>query len=557
MGISIDRILTTGLEVAAGVEITPPTNNVKIPNMGDKLMKDINFISDTDTSLDNISIPGSKIKSLKNELFKVKNNISTLSNVTNTAIDCVDENKIKNKILSEIENKDVNDRTLINAGDLSSFFTNKNNDCDSKAIMDTVKIQNDILSSLSDDILMNVNNILDGQLNKLTINDCLILDKAKTLNSALNKYATALSAINGDLNLKNDAINTNNSNCNGSSGDCVPTINLDIDINMMPIPDVITDTINDVTNTIYGKLNEVNNYVNKIENMASDTINKVANKVIDTIGPTGLEIAGKAFEAYDTINNVVEAGKSIGKIKNLVLESVSETVFCLGGNDVNNFVSKVLSTGITTPSNLLMVIGNTVSNNIDKSIYTKFKTIGGIIDMVEDPIEKAACRANIKGLLPNIIEGIGNTKTVTSEPAKMYVDLINGMNTIDPNWNVDKNGNPDYSISHNNAVFNSVVDSVFNSKKRTNIDKNELLTIKAISSSKNKGKNDTNNHHSTTDNILAGLSKIYGVESNTNNNPKLIIPNNNINKHVILPNNKPTKSDKVNIIASTLGDLAR
>ena len=556
MSISIDRILTTGLEVATGVEITPPTNSVKIPNMGDKLMKDVNFINDTDTSLDNITVPDSKIKSLKNELFKVKNNISTLSNVTNTTIDCVNENKIKNKILSEIDNKDVNDRTLFNAGDLSSFFTNKNNDCGSKSIMDTIKIQNDILSSLSDEMLMNVNNILDGQLNKLSINDCLILDKAKTLNSALNKYATALSSINGDLDLKNDAVNANNSNCNGSSGNCIPTINLDLDMNMLPIPDVVTDTINNATNTIYNKLNEVNNYVNKIENMANDTINNVANKVIDTIGPTGLEIASKAFDVYNTINNVIDTSKSVGKIKNLVLESVSETVFCLGGNDVNNFVSKVLSTGITTPSNLLMVIGNTVSNNIDKNIYAKFKTIGGIIDIVKDPIEKAACRANIKGLLPNIIEGIGNAKTITSEPAKMYVDLINGMNTIDPNWNVDEYGNPDYGIAHNNAVFNSVVDSVFNSKKRTNIDKNELLTIKAISSSENKGKNDTNNHNNT-DNITDELSKIYGYKSVFNNTPKLVVPNNNINKHVILPDNKPTKSDRVNIIASTLGDLMR
>jgi len=212
------------------------------------------------------------------------------------------------------------------------------------------------------------------------------------------------------------------------------------------IDDIVDDKI---------RSGNINDYMDpdKLNTNVKMGLNKVT-------GVTGVPIKSKLNldTSLSVCNPGVNATGSIEQdslLSRSVLTSMIETVSCLGPGYTVGFLEDVVEVNDGTRFTILKSLKDSMVKDSDPDVEKKLLIAKSIREIDDVPADDVSTR----GSTDKILDNVSKSKSTSNSPVSDYINLTTSLDSVDPTWDKDDEGNINYYRSKNNDRLNYLAGS--------------------------------------------------------------------------------------------------
>jgi len=326
--------------------------------------------------------------------------------------------------------------------------------------------------------------------------------------------------------VKLDKANTSNKQDNknnfiSENGDPLDSILSKSPSNVSIMENKSSDMDSRVGDALVTEISTYKDFTTKLGIDKTNFVSTLKNSVINTTNSIGETLKSRT----GLLNLVTDCslGKALGytagsndTISKFVLSSLFDLISCIGANEVAKFIQNELGLSDDARRVILVSIVASMNKDNDKHVLDKLMLLTAVTSIAstlseeDSTINTKTDSLYTKGITSVVLNNIKNNPIGGPHSQIEYINTINGLNTLDPNWNKDDSGNTNYSVLNNNSNLLSLANKSSLNKEPTLID--------------DTGKVTTNLSTDNTIGILSYFNKDEKdeiIETTTDSNPSI------------------------------------
>lgn len=303
--------------------------------------------------------------------------------------------------------------------------------------------------------------------------------KKEDTSSLSTKTKTNNALTSNKQDAKNSFVSTN--------GDPLDSILVDTTVTSLPIESKSSDMGNRVTNALSTEIAEYKDFTSKLGIDKTTFISTLKNSVINTTNSIGETLKSRT----GLLNLVTDCslGKALGytagsndTISKFVLSGLFDLIACIGANEVAKFIQNEIGLSDDARRVILVSIVASMNKDNDKHVLDKLMLLTAVTSIAstlgedDDTINTKTDSLYTKGITSIVLNNIKNNPMNGPHAQIEYINTMNGLNTLDPNWNKDESGNTNYSVIKDNDNLLSLANKSTLNKEPSSIDNTGKVT---------------------------------------------------------------------------------